>query len=116
MLGVAGGLICQCEAGSWVVVKRCPVITGAGFVGFGWRSLNIVGRARPHCAFMRPVPRRGIAGWVGVPVPVFVIVCVKGLMPSVIGNILVGFPRLVAAAAAAKEKGDGEDQQGEYAA
>ena len=116
MLGVAGGWVCQCEAGTLVVVKRCPVGTGAGFVGLGWRSLDIIGKPGPHWAFMRPVSRRGIAGWVGVPVPVSVIVCVKGLMPSVTGDSLVGFPRLVAAAAAAEKKRECEDHQGEYAA
>ena len=73
-------------------------------------------RAGPRCAFVRPVCSWGIAGLIGVAVPRSVIVCLDDRMPSVAGESLVRFPRLPAAVAAAQEKGECEDQQGENAA
>ena len=60
----------------------------------------MMGRTGPHCVFARLVCRGSIAGWIGVAVPVSVIVCANGRLPSVAGDGLVGFPRLGAAAAA----------------
>ena len=65
----------------------------------------MIGGAGPHCVFARLVCRGSVDGWIGVAVPVFVIVCPRGRMPSVAGDILVGFPRL-GAAAAAEARGD----------
>ena len=96
--------------------------TGTGFVRFCLRSLNKMGRAGRNCVFGRRVHKGAIAGSVGVVMPGLVTVCVKGRMPSVAGDLRVGCPRLISfaclvtAAAAAKEYGGCEDEQGENAA
>ena len=122
MPGVASGWVCDCEAWSLVAVNRYSVSAGAGLVRFGSRRLNRMGKEGPNCVFARPVHKGALAGSVGVAMPASVTVRLNGCMPSAAGVILVDFPCLVsfaclvAAAAAAKENGECENQQGENAA